>query len=97
MTSDTIRKTVPLNPEELALLEASRSQGSPAHQALTELLGPAAAKSEASVLHAAVSLGLSVIQERVADHGYAALAAAQDDEDRAYHKAMRARRRPTED
>jgi hypothetical protein len=97
MTTETIRKTVPITADELAILDASRTEGSAAYQAVTELLGPDATRSEAATLHGALALGLSVIQERIADHGYAALAAAQDDEDRAYHAAMRNRRRDTKD
>lgn len=97
MTSETIRKTVPISPAELAILDASRIKGSPANVALIDLLGPDATRSEAATLHGALSLGLAVIQERIADHGYAALAAAQDDEDRAYHAAMRNRRRDAKD
>lgn len=97
MTTDTTRKTVPVTPEELAILEASRSQGSPAYDALVELVGPAATRSEAAALHGALSLGLSLIKERVAEHGYAALAAAQTDEDREFHAIMRSRRRGGKD
>ena len=93
MKTEAIRKTVPITPEELAILDATRSEGSPAHEALTELLGPAATRSEAAALHGALSLGLSLISERIAEHGYTALAASQDAEDRAFHAAMRNRRR----
>ncbi|HEV2639713.1 MAG TPA: hypothetical protein VGX23_31565 [Actinocrinis sp.] len=97
MTTETIRKTVPITPDEQAILDESRTKGSAAYQALTDLLGPEAARSEAATLHGALTLGLSVIRERMADQGYTALAAAQDDEDRAYHAAMRNRRRDTKD
>lgn len=97
MKTEAIRKTVPITPEELAILDATRSEGSPAHEALTELLGPAATRSEAAALHGALSLGLSLISERIAEHGYAALAAAQTDEDREFHAIMRQRRRGGKD
>jgi hypothetical protein len=97
MTTETIRKTVPITADELAMLDASRTEGSDAYAAVTELLGPDATRSEAATLHGVLALGLSVIQDRIAEHGYAALAAAQDDEDRAYQAAMRRRRRDTED
>lgn len=97
MTTETIRKTVPITAEELAILDASRTAGSAAHSAMIELLGPDATRSEAAILHGALALGLAVIQERIAEHGYTALAAAQDDEDRAYHAAMRNRRRDAKD
>lgn len=97
MPSDTIRKNVPLTKEELDLLEASRNEGSPAYEALRELVGPAATRSEAAALHGALALGLEVIRERVALHGYTALAASQDEEDRAFRSSMRNRRRDEKD
>lgn len=102
MTTDApIRKSVPLTPDELALLDAARTDGTPTHEALTELLAanPAlrelAATSESAILHALIQLGIGAVRERAMEHGYAALAAAQDDEDRAYHAAMRRRPRGT--
>lgn len=97
MTAETIRKTVPLTKDELDTLEAARVEGSAAYEALTELVGTGAGKSEAATLHAAMSLGVAAINERIQARGYAALAAAQDDEDRAYHAAMRRRPRGNED
>lgn len=97
MKTEATRKTVPLTAEELAIIEASRDQGSPAYDALVELVGPAATRSEAAALHGALSLGLGLIRERVAEHGYAALAAAQTDEDREFHAIMRQRRRGGKD
>ena len=92
MKSDAIWKSVHLTPEEAALLEASRDEGSPAHEALTQLLGPAAARSEAAALRGVLNLGLDVIRERIALNGYSALAVAQDDEDHSFCRALRERR-----
>ncbi|HXT90112.1 MAG TPA: hypothetical protein VN714_12740 [Trebonia sp.] len=97
MTAETIRKSVPLTPDEQAALDAARAEGNPVHDALTELAGPAATRSEAATLQALLHLGLNAVRERAQDHGYAALAAEQDDEDRAYHAAMRRRPRGTRD
>jgi len=97
MTTDTSRKTVSLTGEELATVEAARTQGSAAHDALVELSGPAATRSETATIQALVQLGVNVVKEKAMDRGYAALAAMQDDEDRAYRAAMRRRPRGTED
>ena|SRR5882757_8403039 len=98
MTTDTpIRKSVPLTPDEVAALNAARTDGSPAHEALVELLGHDATGSEAATLQALVQLGFSVVRERAMDHGYAALAAMQDQDDRDYEAVMRQRVRDTED
>lgn len=96
MTAETIRKSVPLTPDEAALVSDARTEGSATHDALTELLGPDATRSEAATLQALVHLGATVVKERAMDHGYAALAAMRDDEDRAYEAAMRKRVRDTE-
>lgn len=96
MSTDTSRKSVPLTGEELATVEAARTQGSPANQALIELVGPAAIRSETATIQALVQLGANVVKERAMDHGYAALAAMRDDEDRAYEAAMRKRVRDRE-
>jgi hypothetical protein len=97
MSTETIRKSVPLTADEAALVNAARTEGSAAHDALIELLGPDATRSEAATLQALVHLGVTVVRERARDHGYAALAAAQTDEDRAFHAAMRRRPRGVED
>jgi hypothetical protein len=91
VSTETIRKTVPLSAGEVAELEAARTDGTVEHAALTELAGDA--RSESAVLHALVALGIRSVQERVLEKGYAALAASQDEEDEAYHAAMRGRRR----
>ena len=97
MSTDTSRKTVPLTGEELATVEAARTEGTPANHALIELVGPAALRSETATIQALIQLGASVVRQKAMDRGYAALAAMQDEEDRAYRAAMRRRPRGTED
>lgn len=82
------RKAVPLDDDDLVAIDAARTGG-----ILAELAGEDAARSEASALHALVILGLRAVRERQELHGYAAMAANLDDEDRAYYAAMRTRRR----
>lgn len=96
MSTETIRKSVPLTPDELDALNAARTEGTTEHDALTELAGPGATRSEAATLAALLALGIGAVRERAMDHGYAALAAEQDDEDRAYEAAMRKRVRDRE-
>lgn len=96
MSTDAIRKSVPLTPDEAALLSDARTEGSATHGALIELLGPDATRSEAATLQALIHLGAAVVKERAMDRGYAALAAMRDDEDRAYEAAMRKRVRDRE-
>jgi hypothetical protein len=84
----TTRKAVPLTPDEISAVDAARTSG-----VLTELAGESAGRSESSALHALVMLGLQTVKEHRRVEGYAALAAAQDDEDRAYGAAIRGRRR----
>jgi len=97
MTMETIRKSVPLTPDELAAIDAARTGGTTEHDALLELAGSGVDRSEATALQALVALGLAAVKDRVQERGYAALAAAQDDEDRAYRAAMRRRPRGSED
>jgi hypothetical protein len=47
--------------------------------------------SGAETLHALLAVGHAAVVERVMHSGYAALAAAQDDEDRSARRAMRER------
>jgi hypothetical protein len=97
MTMETIRKSVPLTPGELAAIAAARTEGTAEHDALLELAGTGADRSEATALQALVALGLAAVKDRVQERGYAALASSQDDEDRAYQAAMRRRSRGSQD
>lgn len=83
-----LRKAVPITPVDLAAVEDARSSG-----VLAEFLGSEVSRSEAAALSAILRLGLERLSEFVAERGYAALAVAQDDEDRAYAAAIRSRRR----
>jgi hypothetical protein len=85
------RKAVPLDQAELDAVDQARTGG-----VLAELAGEDAARSEAAALHALVLLGLQAVRERQELHGYAAMAANLDDEDRAYYAAMRNRPRGRE-
>lgn len=94
MTTKTkLRKSVPLTAEDRAHLDRLRTPGTPEHEALSEVAGillPDDA-SEAETLHALLTAGRVAVAERVMVSGYAALAAAEDEEDRAARRAMRAR------
>jgi hypothetical protein len=91
MISDSVRKTVPLTPELLAVLDAAATTGTTEHDVLVEIAGQGAGRSEASVLRALLELGASALEDRVAERGYVALAAAETEEDREFHAAMRRR------
>jgi hypothetical protein len=87
----TTRKSVPLTEEELADLAALRSPDTPEHAALNELLSIGDNPSEALVLLALLRLGRQRVSEAVLERGYADLAAAEDDDDRAARRALRQR------
>ena len=82
----TTRKAVPLSTAEIAAVDAARTGG-----VLAELAGENAVRSESAALHALVVMGLAQVNEAEQARGYAALAASQDDEDRAYAAALRGR------
>jgi hypothetical protein len=88
-----IRKSVPLTAEEQAQLERLRDSHTPEREALEAALGAPLAPeaSEAEVLRALLSVGRMEVAERLVATGYAALAASEDDEDRAVRAAIRAR------
>jgi hypothetical protein len=99
MTAAKVRKSIPLTPDDQAHLDRLRTPGTPEHEALAQVAGillPDDA-SEAETLHALLTAGRAAITERVMLTGYAALAAAQDDEDAAARRAMRARAARLED
>jgi hypothetical protein len=94
MATDTPpRKTVPLTPEEAALIDLARRAGTPQHRALVHLAGADAARSEAATLHALVSFALTALGEQIALDDYERLAAAKDEEDAQYEETMRRRTR----
>ena len=74
-------------------MDQIRIPGIPEHEAssqLTERLLPGDA-SEAGTQHALSAVGLASVSEHVMISDYPALAAAEDDEDRAARRAMRTR------
>jgi hypothetical protein len=99
MTTAKVRKSIPLTAEDQAHLDRLRTPGTPEHEALSQVAGillPENA-SEAETLHALLTAGRAAVTERVMLTGYAALAAAQDDEDRSARRAMRDRAARLED
>ncbi|MGC0313252.1 hypothetical protein [Kitasatospora acidiphila] len=92
-TKSKVRKSVPLTDEDQVHLERLRTPGTPEHEALSQVAGillPDDA-SEAETLHALLMAGRAAVTELVMIGGYAALAAAEDDEDRTARRAIRAR------
>ncbi|MFG1702780.1 hypothetical protein ACFLIM_06275 [Nonomuraea sp. M3C6] len=87
------RTPVPLTEEDKELLEAIRTPGTPENAAVQHLAGQALGPetSAAAALHALVDVARKAVLEEVMVTGYAALAAAQDDEDRAFSRAARRR------
>ncbi len=98
-TKAKVRKSVPLTEEDQAYLERLREPETPEHEALAQATGILLADdaSEAETLHALLTAGRMAVTERVMVSGYAALAAAEDDEDRETRRAMRARAAGLED
>ncbi|MGH8882385.1 MAG: molecular chaperone GrpE [Stackebrandtia sp.] len=84
-----------MSEDDTVAMARVRRPGSAERLALAELLGIelSAEPSEAEVLQALIEAGRIAVEEKVRQRGYAALAAARDEEDRAYEAAMRARRR----
>lgn len=89
------RKTVPVTAQDTEAVERLRQPASAERAALAKLLGmdlPSNA-SEGEVLQALVEAGRHAVEQQVMLTGYAALAAARNEEDRKHERAMRARRR----
>lgn len=87
------RKSVPLDALVEESMERVRRPDSPENRALCQVTGMRVADdtSDAEVLRALLNAGRIAVQEKVLENGYAALAAAQGDEDRAYAAAVRDR------
>ncbi|MGX2997647.1 hypothetical protein JNUCC64_25860 [Streptomyces sp. JNUCC 64] len=87
------RKSVPLDALVEEAMERVRRHDSPEALALCQVTGIKVADdtSDSEILRALLNAGRVAVQEKVLENGYAALAAAQDDEDRAYAAAMRDR------
>lgn len=87
------RKSVPVDPDELTLAGQVREPGSPERDAVESVIGPLPERlSEAQALSALMSVARRSVREQVTSAGYAAYAAALDEEDRAFAAATRARR-----
>ncbi|GHB04992.1 hypothetical protein ACIQRS_19555 [Streptomyces termitum] len=89
------RKSVPLDAPTEEAMRRVRRHDSPENRALRQVTGIKVGDdtSDAEVLRALLNAGRVAIEEKALENGYAALAAAQDDEDRAYAAARRTRRR----
>ncbi|WP_445400536.1 hypothetical protein ACSMX9_05985 [Streptomyces sp. LE64] len=87
------RKSVPLDPLVADTLERVRRSDTPESRALCQLTGIRvdAETSEAEALRVLLNAGRLAVQEKVMENGYAALAAAQDEEDLAHEAAVRNR------
>lgn len=87
------RKSVPLDPDELSLADQVRTLGTPEREAVEVITGPLPERlSEAQALSALMSVARQSVREQVTSTGYAAYAAALDDEDRAFAATTRTRR-----
>lgn len=78
--------------EAARLADRVRHPDSTERQILDDLVElPAGELSEGAALAALVDVGRAAVAERLLEEGYAALAAAEDGEDRAVRAAMRGR------
>lgn len=95
----TTRKSVPVTAEDTQVVERVQEPQSIERAALAELgIELSATPSEAEVLQALVEAGRLAVQQQVMSTGYAELAASRNDEDEAFGRAARQRRRgPSED
>ncbi|MFC9140911.1 hypothetical protein ACFTWM_03050 [Streptomyces bacillaris] len=91
----TTRKSVPLRDEEIAALERIADPDSPERAALVRLTHTFAQASpaESVIMQTLVSLGVKAVKDEMEAAAYEELAAAADDEDRAYEAAVRSRGR----
>lgn len=87
------RKSVPVAADELQLAQAIREPGSPEREAVEAVVGQLPERlSESQALAALMAVARRSVSDRVTVDGYAAYAAALDDEDRAFAESTRARR-----
>lgn len=87
------RKNVPLRPDELEVVDRVRVAGSDEREVLQARFGIElpARPSEAETLRAVLKVGFQVIEEKIMAKGYAELAEARTDDDRATTRAIRDR------
>ncbi|MFB8039031.1 hypothetical protein ACFC5Z_40280 [Streptomyces sp. NPDC056004] len=88
-----VRKSLPLEDADLDALARLRDPASPERAAMLRLMGLSVTDdtSEATLLHAVFAAGRQALRDEVNARGYAELAAQQDEEDEAFHMAMRSR------
>jgi hypothetical protein len=92
------RENIPIDEDDLNLINAIRTPGTPEHQAAEELLGVDPDRdSKATILARVLHEGVQTVRERALAVGYVAYAAAYDEEDRAFDDAMRRRGRSRTD
>lgn len=91
--ASVIRKSIPIDAHVEDMLRRIRRHDTPENEALCQVTGIRVDDdtSEAEALRALLNAGRLAVQEKVMENGYAALAAAQDEEDREHEAAMRAR------
>lgn len=94
MNSMTLsRKSVPVDLDELELAKKIREPGTPEREAVESVVGPLPARlSESQALSALMSVARRSVRDQVTSAGYAAYAAALDEEDREFAATTRARR-----
>ena len=91
MTTMT-RRSVPLEAADVERI-ARISGDMDVEALLARHVGKEMITSEAALLRALVLCGLELIEREADEQRYQALAQSQDDEDRAFHHAVRLRRR----
>jgi len=92
------RKSVPLDLDDVALVNAIKDRSSLERLAVETIAGDLPQDlSEAQVIKLLLDLGKSVVSEAVLNAQYAAYQADLDDEDCAYQKASRKRRDRAQD
>lgn len=86
------RRSVPLSEDDLRRIERLGSDDT-SRRLLERHLGVASGKSESALLHALLVFAIQRLEEAADEAGYQELAETQDNDDRAFHTAMRTRRR----
>ncbi len=87
------RKSVPLEQEDLEVIDLLQTAGSAEQRALIEVTGITLDEnaSEATSIRALIAAGRIVIEQAVISEGYEAYAASLTPEDQEAHDAMRGR------
>lgn len=90
MPTTKIRKTVPLDPEDIARVN-SFDADELLHAVAARHAGVDTISSEATLMHTLLIAGLDALEQEADEERYAHYAASEDDEDRSFHAAMRQR------